>query len=279
MNEHSQLNHNRISQKKCPHALGKHLPMIETNGLILTETRHGSNLSVAKHSHERANLVCVLQGSFTENIGIRNYECYERNILLKPAEESHATHYNQGGAQCLVIEVEPKRLSYYSPKIFDEVTFIQMLERFDLIHQIYGELNLVDDVSKMAIEGLTLELLAHFTRKTRHLMEARHPRWLLEAKDFIHANFSSTVSLSVIAEIIGIHPSRLARVFRQQFHCSIGDYIRRLRLEYAAKELIQSEKSFSEIASTAGFYDQSHFANAFKRYTGLTPTEYRALKN
>lgn len=279
MKECFSSNDKNISQKQCPHALGKHLPIMETSGFILTETSHQADLSVNKHSHERANLVCVLRGSFTENIGNRKYDCFERNILLKPAEEPHSTLYNQAGAHCLVIEIQPERLNYLLPKAFDEVRHIQMTESFHLIRRIYKELRIVDDVSKLAVEGLTLELLANFTRKSRETIESRNPRWLSEAKDFIHANFNNQISLSVIAEAIGRHPSHLARVFRRQFHCSIGDYVRRLRLEYAAKQLIETEKTFAEIASTAGFYDQSHFANAFRNYTGLTPTEYRATED
>nr|MDQ5836012.1 helix-turn-helix domain-containing protein [Acidobacteriota bacterium] len=40
-------------------------------------------------------------------------------------------------------------------------------------------------------------------------------------------------------------------------------------------ELADPEKTLAEIAAAAGFYDQSHFANAFKRHTGFTPAEFR----
>lgn len=279
MNDPVSLTNKNITQKCCPHSLGKHLPIIETNGFILTETQHESNLSVTKHSHENANLACVLSGSFTEKINRKSFECAAQNILLKPPEESHSTHYNRAGAYCLIIEVQPEKLSYFSPDFFSEVKHVQMTANFNLIYRIYRELRITDDVSKMAIEGLTLELLAHFRRQAKTRIESGNPRWLSEVQDFIHDNFNNSITLSTVAETVGVHPSHLARVFRGKFHCSIGDYIRRLRLEYAAKQLIETEKAFVEIAFAAGFYDQSHFANAFRNYTGLTPTEYRTTKN
>jgi AraC-like DNA-binding protein len=52
--------------------------------------------------------------------------------------------------------------------------------------------------------------------------------------------------------------------------------VRRLRLDYAARELVQSDKSLVEIAAEAGFYDHSHFTHAFKIHMGMNPTDYRA---
>ena len=58
--------------------------------------------------------------------------------------------------------------------------------------------------------------------------------------------------------------------------CRIGEYVREaLLLCRSMSELAGLDKSLSEIALAAGFYDQSHFANAFKRYTGMTPSEFR----
>jgi AraC family transcriptional regulator len=58
---------------------------------------------------------------------------------------------------------------------------------------------------------------------------------------------------------------------------SVGDYVRRLRLEWAANELATSELPLADVAIGAGFVDQSHFTRAFKRHTGVTPGRFRAL--
>ena len=68
----------------------------------------------------------------------------------------------------------------------------------------------------------------------------------------------------------------LAREFRRRFGCSIGDYVRRLRIEFACRELAISDVPLYEIAFAAGFSDHSHFARTFKRATGMTPGAYRA---
>lgn len=266
-------------QTFSPITLGKRLTRIETNGFVLTETKHQPNLSLARHSHKYTNLVCVLRGSFIEKIGRREFECLPQNLLLKPAGEFHSNQYRKKGAHCLIIEIAPERTNYFPPEILDEVKHIQTAENFCLIQRIYRELGIADNVSKMAVEGLTLELLACITRQNEKTAESLKSQWLKEARDFIHSNFNSQIGLSDIAEIVCVHPSHLARRFRGQFHCSVGDYIRRLRLEYAARQLAKTDKTLAEISVSAGFYDQSHFTNAFKVYTGATPNEYRrALK-
>lgn len=259
-----------------PITLGKRLTRIETNGFVLTETKHQPNLSLDRHSHRNMNLVCVLRGSFTETIGRKNFECLPQNLLLKPAGEFHSNHYQKAGAHCLIIEIAPEKTVYFPAKVLDEVKHIQTAENFSLIQRIYRELGIADAVSKMAVEGLTLELLACITRQNENSIEPLKSQILKDAKDFIHSNFNSQIGLSTIAENVGVHPSHLARTFRRRFHCSVGDYIRQLRLEYAAHQLIETGKTLAEISAEAGFYDQSHFSNAFKIYTGSTPNEYRA---
>jgi AraC-like DNA-binding protein len=56
----------------------------------------------------------------------------------------------------------------------------------------------------------------------------------------------------------------------------VGEYIRRLRLDYAMQELAQSAKAIAEVALEVGFYDQSHFTHAFKLHTGMTPAQFRS---
>jgi len=74
---------------------------------------------------------------------------------------------------------------------------------------------------------------------------------------------------------VGIHPVHLAREFRRHYQCTIGEYVRRLKVEYACLQISVSEASLHQIALAAGFFDQSHFARTFKQIMGVTPGNYR----
>ncbi|HET9787346.1 MAG TPA: helix-turn-helix transcriptional regulator, partial [Pyrinomonadaceae bacterium] len=82
-----------------------------------------------------------------------------------------------------------------------------------------------------------------------------------------------------IAHLVGVHPTHLARSFKKHYRTTVGEYLRRLRLDWATRRLSETEDSITEIALAAGFYDQSHFSHLFKQHTGLTPAEFRALSN
>ena len=83
--------------------------------------------------------------------------------------------------------------------------------------------------------------------------------------------------MDALAAAVGVHPSHLMRAFRQHHGCTVGEYVRRLRLEYACHLLSTTATSLTQTALDAGFAGQSHFNRAFKAFTGMTPSEFRGL--
>ena len=82
-----------------------------------------------------------------------------------------------------------------------------------------------------------------------------------------------------LAGIAGVHPVHLSREFHKHFHMTIGEYIRKRRIEHASELLSNSELSMAEIASTCGFSDQSHFCALFKKHSGMTPAKFRDVSS
>lgn len=268
-----------MAQKDTSITFGEQLKKLEIGGFILTETFHAPRLALSRHDHECANINLTLKGSFREVLGNSPQESLPFSLLVKPAGESHANQYGNAGAHGLVIEVKPHYLETvkrYS-KLFDAPAHIRggLLPIF--VGRIYKEFQTKQSASELMIEGLILEMLAETSRRSIEVSSSTPPRRICEARDFIHDNFARGIKLSNIAGIVGLNPTYLARMFRKHYGCSVGEYVRRLQLEFAAQELIKSERSLAEVSAAAGFYDQSHFTNAFKLRTKLTPTEFRAV--
>jgi AraC family transcriptional regulator len=149
-----------------------------------------------------------------------------------------------------------------------------------LAHKLYQEFREPDPVSHLAIEGLGLELIAALARQTyRGENRFRPPqRWLTQAHELIKSRLLEHLTLGDIAGTVGVHPVTLAREFRLHYDCTVGEMVRRDRIAFACRELLKPEKHLADIAISAGFYDQSHFAKTFKRLIGITPAQYRASR-
>jgi AraC family transcriptional regulator len=83
--------------------------------------------------------------------------------------------------------------------------------------------------------------------------------------------------LKTIADSVAVHPVHLVRTFRRFYRSTVGEYLRRLRIEFASQQLAGTDTPLADIALASGFADQCHFTRTFKRLTGLTPARYRAL--
>ncbi len=123
-------------------------------------------------------------------------------------------------------------------------------------------------------EELVIDLLwdAGLVRPARRI---RRGPWLSLVLDQLHSNNLGPVSLSGVAADIGMHPAHLARAFKAQVGCSLGQYQRRIRLQTIAGELGSGRKTVVELAHRHGFSDQSHLCKQFRHYFGMPPATYR----
>lgn len=272
-----------MMQKRGSITFGEEVKKFEVEGFTLTQTFHSPHLVLPRHDHECANINFNFKGYFREIINSRPQESKPSSLLIKPAGESHANQYGDAGAHCLVIEVLPRKLAVIqkSSGLFDAPAHIRGGALTTIAKKIYKEFQMMhsdDTASDLMIEGLMLEMLAEATRQNiRASSSGIPPYWLRVVRNFIHENFLERISLSKVAESVSVNPAHVARMFRKHYGCTIGDYARRLKIEFAVRELAETDLSLVEISSSAGFCDQSHFTNAFKIYIGMTPAEFRAM--
>jgi AraC family transcriptional regulator len=100
---------------------------------------------------------------------------------------------------------------------------------------------------------------------------------LVPAIELLHEALPDNLTVERIANVVGVHPVHLARVFRRRYGCSVGEYARNWRVEVASRQLATSTNSIAEVAAVAGFADQSHLCRTFKAVSGLTPNEFRTI--
>jgi AraC family transcriptional regulator len=231
------------------------------------------------HEHRHASICFVVSGSYSERVRGRETACATHSIVLKPPMEGHADLFGRSGGTCLLIEIEPDRLQSIAPysDIAREPSFVRNPRIAGLGRSLYREFAGEDALSPLAIEALILELLVEAARTKQQERTQGQPGWLRQAHELIHDRYREALTLSSVARAVNIHPSRLAVVFKRHYRSSLGEYVRRLRIERASIELATPGAAIAEIGHTLGFFDQAHFSRVFKRYIGLTPTEFRAM--
>lgn len=257
---------------------GKNVRTHQFGSIVVTYTLHPSGLKTQKHSHELSLFCFVREGAFSEVYGRRHRECGPLNTIYRPSDELHADRFHDAGAQCLTVEIRPElleRVREYA--ILDDSRDFYAGKTAWLAAKLYGEFVLMDAAAPLVVEGLTLELMAEASRVQAKTLERKSPRWLEQARELLHAHFSDPLTIDSIARSIGTHPVHLARTFRRVYCCTIGEYVRQLRIDFACSEIVSSNASLAEIAVSCGFYDQSHFSRLFKQRIGITPSEYRMV--
>lgn len=100
-------------------------------------------------------------------------------------------------------------------------------------------------------------------------------RLVLRCRDFVSRQINSKITVAALAAELGVSPDHLSQVFSREEGMRLTDYIAREKAKVAGRELIFTDKSFDEVAAALSFSSQSHFGKVFKKWTGMTPAQYR----
>jgi AraC family transcriptional regulator len=266
------------SQKDLKPFYGSSLISRDFGQFVMTERQYPGGCATPVHAHERPLFCVVLEGAYEEQQSSKRLYCTPATTLFHAAEEEHLERFSEYGARSLIVELEPAwvqrvreiaRIGIHNSAAQDSGPLRPMGSR------LYREFLTGDPASRLIIEGLLFEMTGEFLR-VEDRRESRRPRWLARAVEMIQDNFPRKLTLASIADEVGVHPVHLAQSFRRFHGCTIGDYVRRIRIDYACQELVRSDTSLIEVATATGFADQRHFTRTFKRAVGISPSQYRA---
>ncbi len=98
---------------------------------------------------------------------------------------------------------------------------------------------------------------------------------VVRCKELVLQRLHTKITVSGLAEELDINPNYLSQLFAKEVNLSLSDYIAREKINFAKRQLIFSEDSYETIAHSFGFVSQSHFGRVFKKWTGLTPGQFR----
>jgi AraC family transcriptional regulator len=157
---------------------------------------------------------------------------------------------------------------------------------WDTTRKLKAEVGSSDPSSRQYAEALSLVLMHELVRLERTTSAAARPlRGGLPAwqqrrvVEFIEEHLVEDISLAALAELVGLSLYHFARAFRQSFGLPPHQYHMARRMDRATSLLQEPALSVTQIAIQIGFRETSSFTRAFRRFTGVTPTEYRRHRN
>jgi two-component system, response regulator YesN len=106
----------------------------------------------------------------------------------------------------------------------------------------------------------------------------KNARKVLEkAKEYIHQNLTSGITLGAVADHIHLSPTYFSKLFKQETGENFVDYVVGCRINKARELLSEGTYKASAICKLSGFNDVKHFYKVFKKLTGFSPKEYKRL--
>lgn len=92
---------------------------------------------------------------------------------------------------------------------------------------------------------------------------------------FVHKNYNKQITLNNISKVVNLSERECLRCFKNTLGISPIQYILKYKVSIAAKMLSETKDSITIISDTVGFDSPSYFSKIFKRFIGITPTQYR----
>lgn len=246
------------------------------DGLTITDTEY-THSYVDWHYHENAYFTFLLQGNVIEANKKETYECTAGTLLYHHWEDPHYNIKPDGFTRGFHIEVSKNWFEQYQvSKDRIEGSFNLKNPALQLlVYQIFKETKMNEQTLEISAQQLLLDIFSRLSAQYTHKPEKK-PVWVSRIDDLLHESFTERLNLTDLSQTLDIHPMHLSRDFQKYFHCNLGEYIRKLKINKSLT-LLHKAESLSDIALECGFADQSHFIRCFKDNTGLTPLKYKKI--
>ena len=234
-------------------------------------------LHLPRHSHAQPTLAVVLSGCFRKQLASEVQEAVPGSLITEPAGECHANWFGPRGARVALLQPlqveEDGEIPWH--RLFGRPRASLDPACTSLAWRMARELTAPDDLSLLALEALTLELLVSAARGGSVEPRSRPPPWLARVEERLRVEFVRPPPMRTLAREAGVHPVHLARVFRRRNGCTAASHVRKLRVAWAQAQLLLEGATTADVALAAGFADQSHFARVFRQLVGVSPARWR----
>ena len=227
---------------------------------VFVEHDYGDRAERGTHSHEWLHLSIVQSGCYVRAIGSSSHYYRPGSVSFLPTNESHSDSYAPG-SRCLhlavPLEMELSLLAEFKREEAARDEFTPVVGA-SIAVALCREFRDPDSDSALVVEALLLDLASR-ELALRVERSAHRPPWIQTVLTYLDDSFEQPWTLGEIANEVGVHPVHMCRSFSNSLGCTLGEYIRTLRLIRGWQLLSLGHATIAEVATQSGFADQSHF--------------------
>ena len=223
------------------------------------------------HYHEHPNIYYILNGGSIEKRNRTEQELNVGNLRFYQSGEYHQNVRQGNVAKSINLEINSEWLYYNNSSENMLENAVRTSWAGFLVLKIYHELLAADHGSIPAVELL----LADLVNTTDKTSLSSWPVWIKQVNSLLHDRWNEFLSLDELALESGVNPITISKHFHRYFNCTLGEYMRKLKVERSVMLIRSTNLSLTDIAYQCGFADQSHFIRCFKQYTSFLPAHFR----
>jgi len=154
-------------------------------------------------------------------------------------------------------------------------------EIMNTLYQMISELENKNDNYVNMVYSMFQVLLIYIMRSVRcmpiKISEQRIAKEYNRVKRYIDSNYSKNITLDHLADVAHVNKYYLSHLFSKEFGVSPIKYLTERRIQVSKELLSSTDYSIAQISNSCGFSSQSYFSQSFKKFTDMTPAEYRGI--
>lgn len=273
---------------ECKFEIVQHEPNIP--GKILMQDKPGWRCRTSLHWHSELEFVYMIHGCMEAKVNGQPYVIHDGEFYFCNHEDIHvnAAPDKVGVQKYLVLLLSYDYLKRYCADLDEYVlcvneneevreriaTILQQLVAYEQTASPYDSL-----LKNQMILQLYYVLLTQCLKPRKQVvMRNGNARYAKQVVGYIQEHYKEKVTMEVLAKEVGLSPQYLSKYFKTVTSMNLGQYLGRVRLENANLELLEEDKTVTEVAYENGFANVKSYINTCKQVYGMTPMEYKKRK-